>query len=64
VRLPHHSLKSEAFAASIRITVGNFQLLNRLLAPNRTDYRNQRLATQVTKTVVEAARETLVIGQA
>ena len=48
-------------AAIIRITGGNFWLVNRLLTHIRILEINA--LQQVTITVVEAARESLVIGQ-
>ena len=62
VRLPRLS-DQESVAAIIRITGGNFRLLNRLLTQIERILEINALQ-QVTKTVVEAARESLVIGQA
>lgn len=56
VRLPQHPLDPDTAAAIIRITGGNFRLLNRLLAQiERILEINAR--QEVTKAVVEAPRE-------
>lgn len=62
VRLPQ-PLDTETVAAIIRIMGGNFRLLNRLLTQTERILEINALQ-HVTKTVVEAARESLVIGQA
>lgn len=63
VKLPGDAIDSAAAASIIRITGGNFRLLNRLLTQVERILEINALPT-VTKGVVEAARGNLVIGQA
>ncbi len=61
VTLPE--MDSEAVASVIRITGGNFRLFERVLTQIERITEINKMG-QVSKVVVEAARENLVIGQA
>jgi DNA transposition AAA+ family ATPase len=64
VSLPHEDLKDEETRATlVRITGGNFRLLQRLLTQSARLMEINALS-EVTREVVETARETLVIGTA
>ena len=63
VALPDAPLTPEVLAAIIRMTGGNFRLLNRLLTQIERVVRINQ-AQNVSLDIVDAARESLVIGQA
>jgi DNA transposition AAA+ family ATPase len=62
VKLPNEQLPPEAIAKLIRMTGGNFRLLTRLLTQIERVLDVNQLHTVSTE-VVEAARDSLVIGQ-
>jgi len=62
VHLPQQPLDPVTVATIIRMTGGNFRLLNRLLTQMERILVINALQ-EVTKAVVEAARVSLVIGQ-
>jgi DNA transposition AAA+ family ATPase len=62
VKLPQTPLEPETVAVIIRATGGNFRLLNRLLTQIQRILEINAFE-EITKAVVEAARESLVIGR-
>jgi hypothetical protein len=63
VNLPKQPWDQETVAMIIRMTGGNFRLLNRLLTQIERVLEINALR-EVTKAAVEAARQSLVIGEA
>lgn len=63
VHLPEASLSPEVLAAIIRMTGGNFRLLDRLLTQIERVLKINE-SKSVSLEIVDAARESLVIGQA
>jgi DNA transposition AAA+ family ATPase len=63
VNLSDHGFSEESAATLMRITGGNFRLLSRMLAQIERVLEINGLQ-EITKEVIEAARESLVIGQA
>jgi hypothetical protein len=63
IALPLDPFKPDVLAAIIRMTGGNFRLLNRLLTQIERLLKLNEAQT-ATLEIVDAARESLVIGQA
>ena len=63
VKLPPQPWADDAIAAIIRITSGNFRLFKRLLTQIKRILEISGIQ-EITKTFVETARETVVIGVA
>ena len=62
MKLPQTPLDPETVAVILRVTGGNFRLLNRLLTQIHRILEINTIE-EITKAVLEAARESLVIGQ-